>query len=115
MAAKTNAQFGENMVLSPYYNKDDLEDLFVKIWEQVEKAEIAGWTNISVEFESQRDPYEGCLGPVEVLIMGDREKTREEHRRDAEHSRLTVLAKTLGVSYYEAATVDRLQKAGKIK
>lgn len=111
------AQCGETAYLQVYdeYDKTSLHKLFGDLYAKLDKAEQAGFKDPYVVFESTIDPYDPYPGPVEVKIMGHRQPSAEElaDRKQAEY--LQDLADQMGVTYYEASVVDRLQKSGKVK
>ncbi len=110
------AQFGKTTYLdvSDQYNKTSLHKLFGNLYDKLDKAEQAGFKDSYLVFESTIDPYDPYPGPVEVKIMGYRQPNAEElaDRKQAEY--LQGLADRMGVTYYEASVVDRLQKSGKV-
>lgn len=110
-------QHGESIYLNEYteYDIESWADLVEGIDKKMEQAAASGLKNVFVQFRSTLEPYEDCsTGPVEVQIRGQRELTVYEQAQQAEQTRIEKLAKDLGVSFYEASTVDRLKRAGKI-
>ena len=91
------------------YTKDDIvaiiDDLF-------EKAKYLH--NPKLVFESTMEPYEDYPGPVEVYVTGMRPATEKEIEEDRKQVETQALAKKLGVTFYEAATILDLKKRGKI-
>lgn len=111
-------QFGETRYLNCYekYNKTELHKLFGELYDQLDKAEQAGFTEVHVVFESTIDPYEPYPpGPVEVTVAGQRELRPEELEEEEVQHRIYNLAAKLGITFYEASVVDRLEKAKKVK
>jgi hypothetical protein len=109
-------QFGETLYLDKYtkYNEADLEALFLALKENVKQAVNAGFSKAYVQFESTMDPYEDYEGPVVVQIRGGRVLNQAELEERQEQERIARLACDLDVTFFEASTIDRLQKLGKI-
>jgi hypothetical protein len=109
-------QFGETLYLDKYtrYNEADLEALFLALKEDVRQAVNAGFSEVYVQFESTMDPYEDYEGPVMVQIRGDRVRNQAEIEERQEEERIVRLACDLDITFFEASTIDRLQKLGKI-
>ena len=110
-------QHGESIYLNEYteYDSDDLASLYRSLQTKMWQASASGLKSVFVQFRSTLEPYEDCsTGPVEVQIRGQRGLTSFEQAQQAEQTRIEKLAKDLGVSFYEASTVDRLKRAGKI-
>ncbi len=111
-------KFGEDIYLNEYtsYEHDDLCDLFATLKDRLKQAEENGLTKTYVRFASTLEPYErDSTGPVEVTVWGERPLTTREIRQEQEQKRIEALANEMGISFYEAATVDRLQKANKVE
>jgi hypothetical protein len=110
------AQYGEDIYLdcSEEYNKAELHKLFGDLYDKLDKAEQSGFKDPYVVFESTLDPYDPYPGPVEVRIMGHRQPNAQELAEQVQQKYLQDLADQMGVTYYEASVVDRLQKTGKV-
>lgn len=111
-------KFGEDIYLNEYtsYENDDLCDLFATLKDRLKQAQENGLTKTYVRFASTLEPYErDSTGPVEVTVWGERALTQTEIRAEQEQKRIQALADKLKISYYEAATVDRLQNANKVE
>ena len=70
--------------------------------------------NPKLVFESTMEPYEDYPGDVEVYVQGMRPATEKEIEEDREQEKIQGLAKELGVTFYEAATILNLKQRGKI-
>jgi hypothetical protein len=110
-------QFGETTYIQNYarFNKTDLHKHFGTLYDKLDKAEQAGFRDPYVVFSSTMEPYEDYCGDVEVRIMGDREANTQELAEQAQQKYLQDLADQMGVTYYEASVIDRLQKSGKVR
>lgn len=111
-------QVGETLYIGKYqdYDIEGLEDFFSDLKSKMSTAQSSGFSDVYVNFNSTIEPYEDNYpGVVEVVITGKRPMTKEEKKKEEEYDRISELAEKLGVSYYEASTVDRLQKLNKIK
>ena len=82
-----------------------IDDLF-------DKAEHL--TNPKLVFESTIEPYENYPGDVEVYVWGMRPVTEQEIEEDQKQAEIQALAKKLGVTFYEAETIQDLKQRGKI-
>ena len=82
-----------------------IDDLF-------DKAEHL--TNPKLVFESTIEPYENYPDDVEVYVWGMRPATEQEIGKDREQAKIQTLAKKLGVTFYEAKTIQDLKQRGKI-
>ena len=71
-------------------------------------------TNPKLVFESTIEPYEGYPGDVEVYVQGMRPATEQEIEEDRKQAEIQALAKKLGVTFYEAKTIQDLKQRGKI-
>lgn len=91
------------------YTKEDIvaiiDDLFDK---------AGHLTNPKLVFESTMEPYEDYPGDVEVYVQGMRPATEEEIEADRKQAEIQALAKKLGVTFYEAKTIQDLKQRGKI-
>lgn len=97
------------------YRKEDLEELFRSLVSSIEAAEKSGFTDVYLTFRSTRDPYDDdSLGPVEVEVLGMREMTAYEKAKELEGKKVEELARKLGVTFYEAATLLKLRESGKL-
>lgn len=111
------AQFGDDIYISvtEEYDKTTLHQFFGGLYDKLDKAEQAGFKDPYVVFESTIDPYDPYPGPVEVKVMGYRKPNEKEKAEEIEQQRIEALAQKLGVTFYEASVVDRLEKAKKVK
>ena len=109
-------QFGQDIYLDTLdqYDGAEIEALFSVLKENMSQALRAGFSKVYVQFNSTVDSYDKTTGPVEVQIRGQRNLTEKELKIVAEQKRIQDLATKLEISYYDAATIDRLQKSGKI-
>ena len=82
-----------------------IDDLF-------DKAEHL--TNPKLVFESTIEPYEDYPDDVEVYVSGVRPATEQEIEEDRKQAEIEALAKKLGVTFYEAKTIQDLKQRGKI-
>ena len=71
-------------------------------------------TNPKLVFESTMEPYEDYPGDVEVYVWGRRPATEQEIEEDRKQAEIEALAKKLGVTFYEAKTIQDLKQRGKI-
>ena len=71
-------------------------------------------TNPKLVFESTMEPYEDYPGDVEVYVWGMRPATEQEIEEDRKQAEIEALAKKLGVTFYEAKTIQDLKQRGKI-
>ena len=110
-------QFGEITRIQNYarFNKIELHKYFGALYDELDKAAAAGFKDPYVIFESTIEPYEDYCGPVEVRIMGHRQPNAQELAEQAQQKYLQDLADQMGVTYYEASVIDRLQKSGKVR
>jgi hypothetical protein len=109
--------YGEPKEVSVFdkYNKEELMFLFNELLNSLDSAEVNGFKDPYVTFQSTLEPYEdNTTGPVEIFIQGYVPLTPFEIAQEKEQKRITELSKDLGVSFYEASVVDRLRKAGKV-
>lgn len=117
MSDLVEEQFGETLYLNEYteYDEEDLGDLFIDLKDKLEAAKKSGLTNVFVQFRSTLEPYEDCsCGPVGVQVRGHRGCTHEELLRKEEQKRIQVLADKMGITFYEASVVSRLEKLNKV-
>lgn len=115
---KVETQFGEDIYLNEYtkYTDEELEVLFLVLKAKLAEAKKSGLTSVFVQFRSTLDPYEDTTcGPVEVQVRGYRELNSLEKVQQREQERIQDLAMKLGVTFYEASVVDRLEKQKKVK
>lgn len=115
---KVETQFGEDIYLNEYteYNEKELGVLFSDLRGKLIEAEKSGLTDVYVQFRSTLEPYEdNSTGPVEVQVRGYRELNSLEKVQQKEQERIQNLANKLGVTFYEASVVDRLEKQKKVK
>ena len=82
-----------------------IDDLF-------DKAEHL--TNPKLVFESTIEPYENYPDDVEVYVWGMRPATGQEIEEGRKQTKIQALAKKLGVTFYEAKTIQDLKQRGKI-
>lgn len=111
-------KFGEDIYLNEYtsYEHDDLCDLFATLKDRLKQAQENGLAKTYVKFASTLEPYDrDSTGPVEVTVWGERPLTLKEIKDEEERKRVQALATKMGITFYEAATVDRLQKANKVE
>jgi hypothetical protein len=103
--------------VSPYdnYTKEKLKEMVDGWVKTISDYEDKGFTNVYATISSTMDPYETSTSDVEVEFRGSRPLTKLEKLQQAEDARISSLAYKLGISPYEAAIYDKLQKAGKIK
>ena len=91
------------------YTKEDIvaiiDDLFSK---------ASHLTNPKLVFESTMEPYEDYPGDVEVYVQGMRHATEQEIEEYRKQAEIQALAKKLGVTFYEAKTIQDLKQRGKI-
>ena len=91
------------------YTKEDIvaiiDDLFSK---------ASHLTNPKLVFESTMEPYEDYPGDVEVYVQGMRPATEEEIKADREYTETVRISEEMGVTFYEAKTIQDLKKRGKI-
>ena len=117
MSDLVEEQFGETLYLNEYteYDEEDLGDLFIDLKDKLEAAKKSGLTNVFAQFRSTLEPYEDCsCGPVEVQVRGRRKCTYEELLKKEEQKRIQVLADKMGITFYEASVVSRLEKLNKV-
>ena len=97
--------------LSKYsqYTKEQFIDIIDGLF-----AEAAHLTNPKLVFESTMEPYEDYPGDVEVYVQGMRHATEQEIEEDRKQAEIQALAKKLGVTFYEAKTIQDLKQRGKI-
>ena len=115
---KVEAQFGGDIYLNEYteYNEAELDALFSLLKAKLAEAKKSGLTNVFVQFRSTLQPYEdNSTGPVEVQVRGYRELNSLKKVQQKEQERIQNLANKLGVTFYEASIVDRLEKQKKLK
>ena len=88
------------------YTKEDIvaiiDDLFMK---------AGHLTNPKLVFESTIEPYEDYPGDVEVYVQGMRPATKQEIEEDQEQEELYKLAKEMGITVYEARTIQDLKES----
>lgn len=84
---------------------DIIDDLFDK---------VGHLTNPKLVFKSTMEPYEDYPGDVEVYVWGMRPATEQEIEEDRKQAEIQALAKKLGVTFYEAKTIQDLKQRGKI-
>ena len=94
------------------YSEYAKEDIVAIIDDLFEKAKYLH--NPKLVFESTMDPYEDYPGDVEVYVQGMRPATEQEIEEDRKQAEIQALAKELGVTFYEAATILNLKQRGKI-
>ena len=91
------------------YTKGDIvtviDDLFAK-------AEHL--TNPKLVFESTMEPYEDYPGDAVVYVKGMRPATEQEIKADREYAETVRISEEMGVTFYEAKTIQDLKKRGKI-
>lgn len=115
---RVETRYGSDIYLNEYteYNVHELEELFIKLLKQMNEATKSGLENVFVQFSSTLEPYEdNCIGPVEVQVRGYRKLNSLEKVEQQEQERIQALANKLGVTFYEASVVDRLEKQKKVK
>ena len=115
---RVETQFGEDIYLNEYteYNEEELGVLFSNLRGKLVDAEKSGLTDVFVQFRFTLEPYEAMsTGPVEVQVRGYRELNSLEKVQQKEQERIQDLAIKLGVTFYEASVVDRLEKQKKVK
>lgn len=97
---------------SEYHTLDP--DGWLNIMQQLKmEAEDAGYTNVSIGFESTLEPYEDyMLGPVCMFAEGYRDKTPEEVEQDLHQEKVHKFAKDRGCTPYEAKQFFELQAKG---
>lgn len=110
-------RYGEVRTIGRYpeFTRSELNKLFVSISNTIDEAVASGWKDVKVSFQSTIEPYEDCPGDVEVEINGLRKLDETELEKQSEQARIQLLAVKLGISFYEASVVDRLEKIGKVK
>lgn len=110
-------QYGEDTYLEEYtqYDDDSLRHLCEDLISRMKEARDNGLTNVYAVFHSTFIPHSDELGGVKVQIWGERELNSLEKTREKEQERIQALADNLGVTFYEASVVDRLEKQKKIK
>ena len=84
---------------------DIIDDLFAK---------ATHLTNPKLVSESTIEPYEDYPDDVEVYVSGVRPATEQEIEEDRKQAEIEALAKKLGVTFYEAKTIQDLKQRGKI-
>ena len=94
------------------YSEYTKEDIVAIIDDLFEKAKYLH--NPKLVFESTMDPYEDYPGDVEVYVQGMRPATEQEIEEDRKQAEIQALAKKLGVTFYEAKTIQDLKQRGKI-
>ena len=117
MSDLVEQQFGRDIYLNQYteYDEEGLGDLILDLKDKLEAAKKSGLTRVFVQFRSTLEPYENCsCGPVEVQVRGYRGCTYEEKVKEEEQKRIQALADKMGVSFYEASVVFRLEKLNKV-
>ena len=109
--------YGLPLIIGRYtdFTRPELNKLFVAISDKMDEAAASGWKDVKVSFQSTMEPYEDFPGDVEIEIKGLRKLDQVELDAQKEQSRVGSLAVKLGISFYEASVVDRLEKANKIK
>ena len=110
-------RFGDTYSISTsnYYKSEELKELFVELRGLLKSAEEAGLKDPYLVFSPSREPYEDYLGPVEVDVWGYRPLTTKEVAEEVKEKIIYALAEKLGVSFYEASVVHRLNSKGKVK
>ena len=91
------------------FDPEGLHKFFEYLGLKMEEAEGKGWKRPRVLFESTLEPYEDYPGEVEVTIVGFRKKTQHELKIEEEQRVTEELAQKLGVTFYEASVLQRLQ------
>ena len=94
------------------YSEYSKEDIVAIIDDLFDKAEHL--TNPKLVFESTMEPYEKYPDDVEVYVWGMRPATEQEIEEDQKQAEIQALAKKLGVTFYEAKTIQDLKQRGKI-
>ena len=94
------------------YSQHTKEQFIAIIDDLFDKAEHL--TNPKLVFESTMEPYEDYPGDVEVYVQGMRHATEQEIEEYRKQAEIQALAKELGVTFYEAATILNLKQRGKI-
>ena len=101
-----------NPIYLSKYSQYTKEQFIAIIDDLFDKAEHL--TNPKLVFESTMEPYEDYPGDVEVYVQGMRPATEQEIEEDQKQAKIQALAKELGVTFYEAATILNLKQRGKI-
>lgn len=104
--------FGEHS-FSSY--EDFFESFVRKIEKTKRKLEKEGWANINIEFSPRMEPYEDFAGPTEVYVVGERQATAEEIKREREKKRIIERSKKLGITPYEVVQLENLEKKGVVR
>ena len=91
------------------YSRDQIVDMIDDLFSKAEHL-----TNPKLVFESTMEPYENYPGDVEVYVWGMRPATEQEIEEDQKQAEIQALAKKLGVTFYEAKTIQDLKNRGKI-
>ena len=91
------------------YTKEQFIDIIDDLFDKAEHL-----TNPKLVFESTMEPYEDYPGDVEVYVWGMRPATEQEIEEDQKQAEIQALAKKLGVTFYEAKTIQDLKQRGKI-
>ena len=89
-----------------------LEEFEKFLVETYSKAHQEGWINLYFCFSSRED-YDGYSDPS-IEIFGDRPATDHEKEEKIKEELVRKLSREKGISYHEAATIQRLKEAKKI-
>lgn len=91
------------------YTKEDIVAVIDGLFAKVDYL-----TNPKLVFESTMEPYEDYPGDAVVYVKGMRPATEEEIKADREYAEAVRISEEMGVTFYEAKTIQDLKKRGKI-
>lgn len=96
------------------FTEYSLEDIIEICSKLLEKGKEKGLEGCFLKFQSHYEPYEEFLGNPSVTVCGYR-KTSGKEKRDYEHQdRIDSLAKSMGITPYEAGIYLKLKESGRI-
>lgn len=75
-------------------------------------AEGQGLSDCYLRFDSNREPYEDYLGHPSITPCGRRPSTSYELKEEKEREEQDALAMKLGLTFYEAGIVKKLEANG---
>jgi len=99
----------DNLDISHIQSLEGFEKFLVETYS---KAHQEGWINLEFCFGTKED-YDG-YGEPSIEIFGDRPATDHEKEEKIKEELVRKLSREKGISYHEAATIQRLKEAKKI-
>tara|TARA_R110000744_G_scaffold3989_6_gene14711 strand:+ start:2038 stop:2400 length:363 start_codon:yes stop_codon:yes gene_type:complete len=115
MTERVLVELTNNSEYQSDYEELNREDIVSMLDRLQAYAVAAGLEDSYFKMVSTIEPYEDYPGPVQLYVCGYRPPTAKEKEETLVQAETQTMATALGIPYYDACVLIKLEKRGKIK